>query len=126
MLCVLLGTGCISTGETIRVAGMVVDTQGQPVIDATVLATAAKRGGTLTRPSEIVREDTEDEERDVSVTYLGDGGFVAEAKWAGRLTLAVEGYKIRRVDDLDTVFLVPSRSFFQSQDQVRLEVVKDE
>ena len=119
-------TGCISTGETIRISGQVVNTAGQPLRDANVIATATKRGGTLTRPSAITDPDAEDESREASVSMSNDGSFVASSNWSGRLTLSVEGYKIRRVDDLDTEFLVPNQSFFKSQDQVRLEVVKDE
>jgi len=119
-------TGCISTGETIRVTGEVVNTEGQRIPDAVVIAQATKRGGTLTHPGDIVDPDTEDEPREATIDLPGDGTFVATANWAGALTLSVEGYKIRRVDDLDTEFLVPNRTFFKSQDQVRLEVVKDE
>lgn len=119
-------TGCISTGETIRVTGEVVDTDGQRVPDANVLAEASKRGGTFIGPGELSDPDAEDEPREASVELPGDGTFVAASRWAGALTLTVEGYKIRRIDDLGTEFLVPNRSFFRSQDQVRLEVVKDE
>ena len=119
-------TGCISTGETIRVSGEVVDTDGQLIAGAVVTASATKRGGTLTHPGAIVDPDAKDESREASVDLPGDGTFVATSRWSGRLTLAVEGYIIRRVDDLDTEFLVPNQSFFKSQDQVRLEVVKDE
>ncbi|MFK7787884.1 MAG: hypothetical protein AB8C95_00140 [Phycisphaeraceae bacterium] len=119
-------TGCISTGETIRVSGQIVNVDGEPVRDATVIAIATKRGGTLTSPSEIADPDAEDEAREATIDLPGDGTFSATSRWSGRLTISVEGYKIRRVDDLGTAFLVPTQSFFQSQNQVRLEVVKDE
>lgn len=125
-LIALVCSGCISTGETIRVSGEVVNTEGQRIPGAVVTATGTKRGGTLTHPGAIADPDAEDEAREASVDLPGDGTFVASSRWSGRLTIAVEGYKIRRVDDLDTEFLVPNQSFFQSQDQVRLEVVKDE
>ncbi len=125
-LIALVCTGCISTGETIRLSGIIVSTDGQPVLDANVIATATKRGGTLIRPGEISAPEAEDEAREATVDLPGDGSFVATSRWSGRLTLSVEGYKIRRVDDLDTEFLVPNQSFFKSQDQIRLEVVKDE
>ena len=123
---VLACTDCISTGETIRVTGEVVNTQGQRVLDANVLAEATKRGGTFIGPGELSDPDAEDVPREASVELPGDGTFVATSNWAGALTLTVEGYRIRRVDDLGTEFLVPNRSFFKSQHQVRLEVVKDE
>jgi hypothetical protein len=128
LLCIvaLVSTGCISTGETIRVSGQVVDVDGQPIANSNLIATASKRGGTLTHPGEIEQADTEDEAREATVYQQGDGRFTAEAHWSGALTLSVEGYKIRRVDDLGTEFLVPNRTFFKSQEQVRLEVVKDE
>ena len=128
LLCLtaLTFTGCISTGETIRVSGEVVDTEGQRIPGAVVLAEGTKRGGTLTHPGQIEDPNTENESREASVELPGDGSFVATTDWAGALTISVEGYKIRRVDELDTEFLVPNRTFFQSQDQVRLEVVKDE
>jgi len=118
-------TGCISTGETIRVRGEVVDKAGQRIADAAVTGTASKRGGTIIRPGER-NDPNENESREVSITNHGDGTFTAASRWAGTLTLSVEGYKIRRVDDIGTVFLVPSRSFFQSADQIKLEVIKDE
>ena len=126
LLCLvtLMSVGCISTGETIRVRGEIVDTQGKRIQDAVVLASGYKRGGTLVRPGDQV--NSEDESRETTVDTPGDGTFVATSRWAGRLTISVQGYKIRRVDDIGTVFLVPNQSFFQSQDQVRLEVVKDE
>lgn len=123
-LLALLSTGCISTGETIRVSGEVVGTDGQRVPDAVVIASGSKRGGTFVAPGD--RTKAEDESREAVVEAPGDGTFTATSRWAGALTLSVEGYKIRRVDDLGTEFLVPNRSFFKSQDQVRLEVVKDE
>lgn len=128
LLCLLAlaCTGCISTGETIRVSGEVVGTDGQRITDAVVLASASKRGGTIIQPGDWEGPDATDESRQATVDLPGDGTFVASANWSGTLTVAVVGYKIRRVDDLDTVFLVPNRSFFKSQDQVRLEVVKDE
>ena len=119
-------TGCISTGETIRVRGEVVNLDGQRIPGAVVLAEATKRGGTLTHPGDIVDPETENEPREATVELPGDGTFEASSNWSGALTLAVEGYKIRRVDDLGTEFLVPNRTFFKSQEQVRLEVVKDE
>lgn len=119
-------TGCISTGETIRVSGQVVNTDGQPIHDANVITVATKRGGTLTNRSAITDPGTRNETRAASVDLPGDGSFVAMSRWAGRLTLSVEGYKIRRVDDLGTEFIVQTQSFFKSQNQVRLEVVKDE
>ena len=125
-LIALTSVGCISTGETIRVSGQVVNAEGQPVNDAVVMAEASKRGGTLTHPRAITDPDAQDETREASVDLSGEGGFVASSRWSGRLTLSVEGYKIRRVDDLGTEFLVPTQSFFKSQKQVRLEVVKDE
>lgn len=125
-LITLVCTGCISTGETIRVSGEVVNTDGQRIDDALVMAEATKRGGTLISPGEIGDPDARDESREASVSTPGDGTFVVTSRWSGRLTLSVKGYKIRRVDDLGTEFLVPTQSFFQSQDQVRLEVVKDE
>ena len=118
--------GCISTGETIRVSGEVVDLDGQRIPDAIVLAQGTKRGGTFVSPGEIESAGSEDVPREATVALPGDGTFAASSSWAGTLTISVQGYKIRRVDDLDTAFLVPNRSFFQSQDQVRLEVVKDE
>jgi hypothetical protein len=128
LLCLLAlaCTGCISTGETIRVSGEVVGPDGHRVTDAVVIASASKRGGTIIQPGDWEGPDATDESREASVDLPGDGTFVASASWSGTLTLAVKGYKIRRVDDLDTEFLVPNRSFFKSQDQVRLEVVKDE
>ncbi|MBX2852567.1 MAG: hypothetical protein KTR15_12585 [Phycisphaeraceae bacterium] len=128
LLCLLAlaCTGCISTGETIRVRGEVVGPSGQRVADAVVLASASKRGGTIIQPGEWQGPDATDESREAIVELPGDGTFVASANWSGTLTLSVRGYKIRRVDDLDTEFLVPNQSFFKSQDQVRLEVVKDE
>ena len=125
-LIVLASTGCISTGETIRVKGEVVDSTGERLRDAVVIASASKRGGTILRPGEWQDPDSKDESREVAIENHGDGTFTARSRWAGTLTLSVQGYKIRRVDDLDTEFLVPSRSFFKSADQVRLEVVKDE
>lgn len=125
-LLALVCAGCISTGETIRVSGEVVNTDGQRIKDAVVLADATKRGGTLVRQSEIEDPEVKDEARTSAVDLPGDGTFSASSRWAGTLTLSIKGYKIRRVDDLDTEFLVPSRSFFQSENQVRLEVVKDE
>jgi len=125
-LATMIGTGCISTGETIRVSGEVVDLDGQLIPAAIVLAEATKRGGTLTYPGDIVDPDTENETREATVELPGDGTFEASSNWSGALTLSVEGYKIRRVDDLGTEFLVPNRTFFKSQEQVRLEVVKDE
>lgn len=119
-------SGCISTGETIRVRGEVVDVTGQRVAGARVIADATKRGGTLVSRDEISDPNAQDEARESAVDLPGDGTFTATSRWSGTLTLSVEGYKIRRVDDLGTEFLVPNRSFFQSQDQVRLEVVKDE
>lgn len=125
-LLVVLCAGCISTGETIRVSGEVVDVNGQRLADATVIADATKRGGTLINRDEITGPEAKDEARESTVALPGDGTFTASSRWSGTLTLSVKGYKIRRVDDLGTVFLVPSRSFFQSENQVRLEVVKDE
>lgn len=119
-------TGCISTGETIRVSGQVVNADGQTIHDANVIAIATKRGGTLTRRSTITDAGVQDEAREASVNLSGDGRFTASSRWSGRLTLSVEGYKIRRVDDLGTEFIVPNQSFFKSQSKVRLEVVKDE
>lgn len=122
----LAAGGCISTGETIRIQGEVVDVEGNRITDAVVIAEASKRGGTIVRPGEWADPDSKDESRQATVDSPGDGTFTATSRWAGTLTLTVEGYKIRRVDDLGTVFLVPSRSFFKAEDQVRLEVVKDE
>lgn len=128
LLCLIAfaSIGCISTGETIRVSGEVVDANGQRVADAIVIADATKRGGTLVSRDEIADADAKDEARESVVELPGDGTFNASSRWSGTLTLSVKGYKIRRVDDLGTEFLVPNRSFFKSQNQVRLEVVKDE
>ncbi|MEM9345659.1 MAG: hypothetical protein AAGB26_03475 [Planctomycetota bacterium] len=123
---VLVSSGCISTGETIRVSGDVVGVDGKRITDAVVVAEGSKRGGTIIQPGEWESPDSVDESRQAVVETPGDGTFTASSRWAGTLTLAVQGYKIRRVDDLGTEFLVPNRSFFQSQDQVRLEVVKDD
>ncbi|MEM9108767.1 MAG: hypothetical protein AAGC72_01965 [Planctomycetota bacterium] len=127
-LCILMlvGTGCISTGETIRITGEVVGTDGERITDAVVIAKGSKRGGTIIQPGEWENPESVDESRQAVVEAPGDGTFTASSRWAGTLTLKVQGYRIRRVDELGTEFLVPNRSFFQSQDQVRLEVVKDE
>lgn len=120
----VLSTGCISTGQTIRVSGEIVTANGQPVPDAVVLATSSKRGGSIVGIDK--QSDKEDVARRAVVKTPGDGTFRVASRWAGTLTLSVKGYKIRRVDELGTAFLVPNRSFFQSENQVRLEVVKDE
>ena len=120
----LLCTGCITPGETIRISGEIVGQNGEPVRDAVVVATASKRGGSITGIDK--QSDKEDEIREADVQTPGDGTFTASSHWAGTLTLSVQGYKIKRVDELGTAFLVPTQSFFQSQDQVRLEVVEDE
>lgn len=119
-----IATGCITPGETIRISGEIVDVTGARVPEAEVVASASKRGGSITG---IDKEtDKQDQRREADVQATGDGTFTASSRWAGTLTLSVPGYKIKRVDELGTTFLVPTQSFFQSQDHVRLEVVKDE
>lgn len=125
-LITIVSAGCISTGETIRVSGEIVGTDGQRIPGAIVIAEGTKRGGTLIGPGGLSDPEAENEPREAIVELPGDGTFVATSNWAGAVTITVEGHKIRRVDDLGTEFLVPNRSFFKSQEQVRLEVVRDE
>ncbi|MGB0767033.1 MAG: hypothetical protein ACPGYV_04930 [Phycisphaeraceae bacterium] len=124
-LCVVAGltVGCLNPGQTIRVRGEVVNTQGERVTDAQLAGSGFIRGGLILAPGEIENPNPRNQDREVGVEHHGDGTFTATTHWAGAMTLWVEGYKLRRVDELGTVFLVPTIVFEESQDDVRLEVV---
>ena len=122
----LLCSGCVNLGDTIRVNGEVVNTSGERVVDAEVIGVASIHGGLILGPGELEDPNPRNESREVEITSHGDGTFTAKTRWAGSMLLSVKGYKLRRTDDLGTVFVVPNIVFDESADDVRLEVVVDE